>query len=575
MSAGTAEQGTAPDGLLFHWLRWRQLANSGRALAGSAFFRPLTISLVSLLVWSFVFGVSYAGFDFVHREVKLPMTGEIISIVINMMFLTLGVLLIFSSGLILFGSLFASPETVFLLSKPIRDDRVFAYKFQGAVAFSSWAFLLLGMPVLLAYGLVGEAPWHFYFFLPFFFLGFTLLPGSLGALLCLAVVNLVPQRRQQVLILAVVLLLVLLGLWGYQLYQATGRAVDGGGKEAMTRLLDQFAFASGSLVPSQWVAKGLQAAARNKPGAAAEYLALVWSNGLMLYLVAAWASTWLYRRGFNRLSTGGTLRRRVGGAWLDALLERALFFLPMQLRLLIGKDFRTFRRDPQQWGQVLVFTTLLLLYITNIRRLFVYDIGWGYQNTISLLNLCAVCLLLCTYTGRFVYPLLSLEGRKFWILGLLPLRRERLLWGKFAFATTGSLILSLPLVLLSDVMLEMPWPALVLHALIALVLASGLSGLAVGLGAALPNFRETDPSKIAVGFGGTLNLVAGLGLLMLTLVFMALPWHLQMARAQGPQGQPLSWLLVGLGVVMGLALGLVAITLPLRVGIQRLREMEF
>jgi ABC-2 type transport system permease protein len=489
-----------------------------------------------------------------------------------MMFLTLGVLLIFASGLILYGSLFASQESIFLLSKPIRDDWVFAYKFQGAVAFSSYAFLLLGVPVLLAYGIVGEAPWYYYLFLPFFFLGFTLLPGSLGALLCLAIVNLLPQRRYHLLALIVSIVVLVVGLWAYQVYLATGQAVDRGGKEAITRLLGHFAFASGSLVPSHWVAKGLQAAARNNPVEAAQYLALVWSNGLMLYLLAAWSSSWLYRRGYNRLSTGGTIRRRVGGAWLDGLLEKVLFFLPTQLLLLIGKDFRTFRRDPQQWGQVLLFTTLLVLYITNIRRLFINDIGWMYQNTLSLLNLCAVCLLLCTWTGRFIYPLLSLEGRKFWVLGLLPLPRERLIWSKFAFATCGSLLLSLPLVLLSDIMLEMPWPALVLHTLIVLVLASGLSGLAVGLGAALPNFRETDPSKIAVGFGGTLNLVAGLGLLLAILVFMALPWHFQV---KGPHEQPGSWLIILGGATLGLGVGLLAVALPLRMGVRRLQEMEF
>ena len=44
---------------------------------------------------------------------------------------------------------------------------------------------------------------------------------------------------------------------------------------------------------------------------------------------------------------------------------------------------------------------------------------------------------MCAYLGRFIYPLISLEGRKFWILGLLPLKREQILWGKFAFAVTG------------------------------------------------------------------------------------------------------------------------------------------
>ena len=69
------------------------------------------------------------------------------------------------SQYILYGSLFTAAETSFLLSKPVRDDQVFAYKFQGAVAFSSWAFLLLGGPVLIAYGLVCAAPLSFYAFL--------------------------------------------------------------------------------------------------------------------------------------------------------------------------------------------------------------------------------------------------------------------------------------------------------------------------------------------------------------------------------------------------------------------------
>src|SRR5262249_10068840 len=84
-------------------------------------------------------------------------------------------------------------------------------------------------------------------------------------------------------------------------------------------------------------------------------------------------------------------------------------------------------------------------------------------------------LLLCTYTGRFVYPLLSLEGRKFWILGLLPLDRGQLLWGKFVFSTTMTLSLAEVLSVLSDLMLGMPWPAVVMHALAMLVLAAGVA----------------------------------------------------------------------------------------------------
>ena len=61
--------------------------------------------------------------------------------------------------------------------------------------------------------------------------------------------------------------------------------------------------------------------------------------------------------------------------------------------------------------------------------------------TVSLTNLTATSILLCAYTGRFIYPMLSLEGRKFWILGLLPLKRDRLLWGKFTFSATWALLI--------------------------------------------------------------------------------------------------------------------------------------
>jgi ABC-2 type transport system permease protein len=574
-------------GMLFQHLRWRLLRNSWHVLVGDRsgtgnWTRPLTILLCSLVVWVFVFGISWAGFWFLKNEVHLLPSDRIVGeVVLGLLFVALGLLLIFSTGLILYGSLFGSPETAFLLSSPVAADQVFAYKFQGAVAFSSWAFLLLGGPILIAYGLVSQAPWYFYAFLPLFFLGFVLLPGSLGSLAALLLVNYVPRRRKQVVALVVGALVAFIGWWIWDAWQA-GQALaqhgdTGNQREAFTRILGHVDFTRSPLLPTHWVADGLRRAGQGRVGAAAYNLALVWSNGLFLYLLTAGAARRLYRRGYNRVATGGTLRRRYGGgAVLDRLLESALRFTRPSTRLLLVKDFRTFRRDPQQWGQILLFGGLMALYFTNIRRLFVRDLEWIYQNSLSVLNLCAIALLLCTYTGRFVYPLLSLEGRKFWILGLLPLDRSQLLWGKFAFATTGGVIVSLGLMLLSDLMLEMPADAVALHAATVVTLAAGLSGLSVGLGACMPNFRETDPSKIAVGFGGTLNLVAGLLYLLLVVVLMAAPWHLLMAPPGSDVDRPVwLWLVAGPGMVLGLAVGAAAVVLPLRAGIRSLERMEF
>jgi ABC-2 type transport system permease protein len=559
--------------VLLQWLRWRLLRNSFATLLHSSPMRLISIVLCSLVVWTCIYAGSIWGFHSLHLQ-QIPFAGGIIGTLFDMLFLALAIMLLFSTGIILYSSLYSSAETAFLLSTPAPADRVFAYKYQGAIAFSSWAFILLGSPILLAYGWVFEVPWYFYALLPLFSLGFVLLPGCLGAFLCLLIVNFVPRRRKQVLLATALLLAAACILWGYRLSLSARAAVAN--PDALQRLLGQVSFAQEPFVPSNWMARGLEAAARGDVVGAFFPLALVWSNGLFLYVLTMWTAARLYRRSYNRLWTGGALRRRYGGHWLDHALGTLTVFFHPQTRLLIIKDFRTFRRDPAQWAQVLIFASLLVFYSVNTRRFYQEDIGRVYQSAVSLLNLTATAFLLCAYTGRFIYPMLSLEGRKFWILGLLPLQRQRLVWGKFAFSAIGALGIAELLVILSDLLLGMTGPVIVLHAVTVGVLAAGLSGLSVGLGACLPNFRESDPSKIAVGFGGTLNLVAGLLFLLAVIGLMAVPYHLFAATGQGSdRATPLffGWQLVRMAA--GLALGVLAVIVPLRLGVRALGSMEF
>ncbi len=67
-------------------------------------------------------------------------------------------MLVFSSGIILYGTLFRSPETKLLLSMPARDERITIHKFQEALAYSCWGFFLLASPMMLAYGVVVVRP---------------------------------------------------------------------------------------------------------------------------------------------------------------------------------------------------------------------------------------------------------------------------------------------------------------------------------------------------------------------------------------------------------------------------------
>ena len=83
---------------------------------------------------------------------------DLVGMLFDLLFFALAAMLIFSTGIILYSSLFSAAESGFLLASPARADQIFAYKYQGAIAFSSWAFLLLGAPIFVAYGIAAAAP---------------------------------------------------------------------------------------------------------------------------------------------------------------------------------------------------------------------------------------------------------------------------------------------------------------------------------------------------------------------------------------------------------------------------------
>jgi ABC-2 type transport system permease protein len=434
---------------------------------------------------------------------------------------------------------------------------------------------LLGAPVLVAYGLVAGAPWHYYIFLLLFFIGFTLLPGSLGALICLLIVNYVPRQRKTVLILAGVAVLIVIGIVVWQLLDASKqKSLD---RDTASRLLNRLSFVRSVSIPTHWVANGLRSAARNGPDDLRHtcyYLALVWSNGLLVYVLTAWASSFLYRRGVDRIATGGSLRRRYGGSWLDRLLAPALVFVNPTTRLLLIKDFRCFRRDPAQWSQVLIFACLLAFASFNI-GMYSADNPAVYSNIVSAVYPLLVGLLVMLYNARFIFPLLSLEGRKFWILGLLPIDRAQLIWGKFVFSVTTTLGLAVALIVFSDVMLGMPATIVFLHALTMAVLAIGLSGLSVGFGAYMADYRETNPAKIVAGVGGTLNQIAGLLFMVTAFALISGPWYVFTILDHENGFGVFAWATIILSATAGLIEGVVAVALPLRWGIQSLRQSEF
>ncbi len=563
----------ADQGALFRRLRARLFRNGLRVAFENGRVRLLTMIATSAVVAAFTFAVSLYLFNQLSIN-NIPFKGAIVEALFDLLFFTLGTMLVFSTGIILYASLFASPESRFLLCSPARADQIFAMKFQAAVLFSSWGFVILGVPIFVAYGIMSGVPWYFYPLLPLYLLGYVLLPGSVSAAGCILLVRYMPRNRKQFLTFVGLVLVLVLVIWGYRIVVGFRKSIVTSGRE-LDDLIGQFDLLRSGFSPSHWMTRGVMAAARGDFAAALLTLALVWSNGLLFFLFAAFIAKRVYRTAFDRISAFGRGKKIYKTSPLDRLMESLVWYLDKRTRVLVVKDFRTFRRDPTQWAVLAIFGVLMLIGASNFRQYYSADLGVMDKYAISLMNLSGTAILLCAGLSRFIFPLISLEGRKFWILGLTPLSRDQILWGKFAFAATGSLLVAETLILTSDALLTLPIEGLLLHAVAVAVIAIGLSALNVGLGAYLPTFRETDPSKIVVGFGGTVNMVVGLAFLVTVIGTMVVPFHVtQLAqRATAGVAKINPW--VYAGIPAGLIVGVLAVVLPLRSGARSLREMEF
>jgi ABC-2 type transport system permease protein len=553
----------APPEARFHFLvlaRYRavQLRNAVDQRLRETPLRAFLVLLLLVLIW--------AGLYWILREV-LRQVGrfELIALVAKQQifvhfFLVLAVMLAFSNAILAFGSLFGREEPGHLLSLPAPARQVAFVKWLEGLVLSSWSFLLLGVPLMLAVAWNTDVQWFYYPLFVAHFLGFVIIPATLGLLVAWTVAMWAPRRTLTVALWCGALLLGAAGFWVWSAFRNAALS-----EEWLRSFYRQLTLVQQPLLPSTWSAKGIYAAIERRPEVSLLYLAAVLANGAFLtwLTVNVLGRTW--PEAYSR-AQHGRARSRSGAGWCTSALCCVLFpYLPQRLKTMMLKDLRSFARDPTLWTQMVIMIGLLVIYALNLKRL-PADLGNpGMRALVAFLNLTTVGLILATFTGRFIFPLLSLEIRQLWLLGLLPARRVSVLIVKFLFSLTVTGLSALLVMGLAIQALELPPAWARLQLAVCLAICIGLSGLSVGLGARFPVRGQSNPARIASGFGGTLNLVASMLFVTVEVVGVA---YAGLIRFGGPWPELEEthfsfWLGPGL-VLLGVAVALFSLSIGAR-----------
>lgn len=543
------------------------LSNARRVMREQSRFKILFLAAFGVLFMAGISALFLDGFRFLD---SIGGAGVIVlNRLFSLFFLGLGAMLIISSAVTSYATLYRSDEVPFLLVRPFSVTQVVVYKFLESTFWSCWAFFLIIIPFLAAYAWYQKLSlvftlWTFIFSIPF-----LVFCSGVGALLTLAVIRWVPRGRY--------LRALALGLGGLAMAILVfrGPSLRGINFEeqstfALAGIIPGFTVAACPLLPNWWIAEGILSVTSERWFRGVMLWGVTVSNMLVIVLLVEWVGSRVFYAGYQRMTgAGGVTRRR---ATLLPGLGRLLACLRPDTRAVIMKDLRTFLRDPAQWSQVLIYFGLLTLYYLNLRTLRYHKLPDVWKNLIAFLNIFSVTAVLCSLSSRFVYPQLSLEGQGFWLVGLAPTTVTRLLRAKFLLALTATLTVSLGLVGLSSWMLDVQPLIKGIAVLLAVAISFAMSGLSVGLGAVFIDIRQPNSAAIVSGFGGTLNLVLSLGFMLAAILPFAGVLHMHAFEGLQQPGMRMSLAIAAVWLVFVTAATTVV---PLLLGARRLSRFEY
>ncbi|MCK5862905.1 MAG: hypothetical protein KAH38_10490, partial [Candidatus Hydrogenedentes bacterium] len=432
-----------------------KLRMAGHEIAGVRNESKLKVGVVTIaatLLWVGAFFMFRTGFQWIlifggQGGAAFNFGDILMSRLLSILTLAIFILLIFSNILVVFSTLYRSQEVVYLLQGPIRYDHFFFARFFECIAFSSWSLAFLGSPLMLAYGLSTKASLLFYFAAFAFFIPLIVVPACIGAIISMSLVYIFPRLKLRSLILTAVGAVGGLFFYIHHILRGTQWSPE--------TLLQATGQTQSWALPSHWASMGVLSAAKYQFQESLFWFLLLSSTALVFLLCSGAIAQRIFFPGYSYLAGQDRQRIRPQNRGVLNRIEYLLAFLPNPTRALAVKDIKLFWRDPTQWSQFVIFFGIMAIYIANLRNSSSYYEQEMWRSWIACLNVGSVTLILATLTSRFVFPLVSLEGRRFWIIGLAPLTFSSLVWQKFWLSIATTSLFTVGLAVLSASMLQL------------------------------------------------------------------------------------------------------------------------
>jgi ABC-2 type transport system permease protein len=460
----------------------------------------------ALLGLLFLSGIHWSFYRFLTVIRNVEMIGDLLLIkILAMAFMTGFLMIVFSSTIASFSTLFFARDLSMLVHTPLSYRTLFGFKSLETAVFASWIMVLVLVPFLAAYGRVLGQGAIFYVAAGVLIFPFAGLASAVGIGLSLLLMRLFPARRvrEAMLVLAVVMGT---GLFLWVRWLAPAQFLRADTLDFVIQYISLLKAPTAPYLAFLLVGPGPGPIRPGKRNGGRPIRGVVAGRvrGGGRGSVVGGGTRLLHGLGFGPGSRStGKSSSPVGNEWR--------WIPPIvgpRFRAYLGKDLAIFRRDSNQWSQLLMLVSIVAIYLISIRKL-PLDTAF-LKALVSFLNIGMVGFVLASVALRFVFPAVSVEGKSWWALRASPMSLWEILWGKFLSGVVPIAVMGGTLVWVSNIFLGVDTFVVRLSNITVLAMAVTLSAMGVGFGALFPRFEMENVAQIQTSPGGLLFMVTAL-----------------------------------------------------------------
>jgi len=503
----------------------------------------------------------------------------------SLIFMLLFFMQVISGLVISLHTFYQSKDLDVLLTSPVSRTSLFFSRLIGTHTKASWMLVLFGMPLLVSAGILYHTSLVYYPFALLLFISFSIIPVNIGIGITIPLAAFLHVRKLRKFLISTGVITIVLLVTLLRIFRPE-RFVNPELFANLTLFVSEMKTPTFVLLPNRWLSESIFSfLSKNMNSTALIHIALLFLTSYVITIFLQILFKRYHYRGWGLLQEGAIIRKglRRASRTTDAMrefripvLEPLMRVFDIRSRAIIKKDLMYQMREPRNIHQLLILSSLLVVYFFSIASLPLNweDYGLQLRYIVSFFNLGLILFIIASLCARLVYPPIVEEGQSLWIIKTSPITPKRYVWTKFLFFSVPLFGIGMVLTLFSSIFIGVEKAFVSMKCATVSLLVFSFVSLALSYGISdMKNMNTLSPEQTKTG--STAFMFVSVFLILFTLALEILPVFLYFLKEtkKGAFTQT-AWIAIGAMIFVLFLVNLIVTALSIRLSVKKFEKIE-